>query len=59
MNSLQKNLFELLCEFDSICRRNDIVYYLSGGTLLGALRHEGLWLVKSDIKNIVLLYQDI
>lgn len=41
MNSLQKNLFELLCEFDSICRRNDIVYYLSGGTLLGALRHEG------------------
>ena len=41
MNSLQKNLFELLCEFDDICKRNNISYYLSGGTLLGALRHEG------------------
>lgn len=41
MNDLQEKLFELLCEFDDICRKNDISYYLSGGTLLGALRHEG------------------
>ena len=41
MNNLQKMLFDLLCEFNTICTKYNITYYLSGGTLLGALRHEG------------------
>lgn len=41
MDVLQEKLFELLCEFDEICTKNGIKYYLSGGTLLGALRHKG------------------
>lgn len=41
MNELQEKLFELLCEFDDICQKHGIIYYLSGGTVLGALRHEG------------------
>lgn len=31
----------LLLEFDKICRQNNIRYIISGGTLLGAVRHHG------------------
>jgi lipopolysaccharide cholinephosphotransferase len=34
-------LLEMLTELDRICRSNDIEYTLSGGTLLGAMRHGG------------------
>ena len=52
MTDLQQVLFDLLCEFDAICRKHDIVYYLSGGTNLGALRHGGFipWDDDSDIR---------
>lgn len=33
--------FNIICEFDSICRRNDIQYFLAYGTLLGAVRDGG------------------
>lgn len=32
----------LLDYFDKVCRENDIKYSLTGGTLLGAVRHKGL-----------------
>lgn len=32
---------ELLTEMDRICRKYDIPYYVSGGTCLGAVRHQG------------------
>lgn len=32
---------EILQQIDDICRRNNIEYYASGGTLLGAIRHGG------------------
>ena len=31
----------MLKEFDSFCKENDIKYSLSGGSLLGAIRHKG------------------
>ncbi len=34
-------LFTLLQEIDAICRKHGIVYYLEGGSLLGAVRHKG------------------
>ncbi|WP_303725343.1 phosphorylcholine transferase LicD [Anaerovibrio lipolyticus] len=38
---LQGEILSLLVEFDRICRKHDIKYYLACGTLLGAVRHKG------------------
>ena len=37
----QERMFEMLCVIDDICVKNEINYWLSGGTLLGAVRHGG------------------
>lgn len=41
LRKLQLNGLELLVEFDRICRKYKIDYALSGGSLLGAIRHKG------------------
>ncbi len=41
MTEEQKNLFRLFCEIDTICKENDLDYYMAGGTLIGVLRHKG------------------
>lgn len=38
---LQETILEILVAFDSYCRAHNLRYYLSGGTLLGAIRHHG------------------
>lgn len=38
---LQSILFMMLEDFDTLCRKNHIQYFLGGGTLLGAIRHGG------------------
>ena len=38
---IQLTAFEILKLFDGICRRNDLKYYLTAGSLLGAVRHGG------------------
>ena len=40
-NELKKIEFELLCEFHNICEAQGFRYSLGGGTLLGAVRHQG------------------
>ena len=32
---------EILCAFDAFAKKHNLTYYLSGGTLLGAVRHKG------------------
>ena len=39
MNSIQENLFQLLVEFDEICKRYDVDYLLAAGASLGAVRN--------------------
>ena len=37
----QMRMLEILLEVDRICKKHDIRYWLSSGTLIGALRHNG------------------
>lgn len=41
LRNLQLRMLEILKVVDGICRKHDIKYWLSGGTLLGAVRHGG------------------
>ena len=41
VENLKKIQIRLLDEFDNFCKENDLVYYLTDGTLLGAVRHKG------------------
>lgn len=41
LQETQKMEFEILKEFDRICRKHGLRYTLGGGTLLGAVRHKG------------------
>ena len=38
---MQQYLLPMLIDIDRFCRENDIVYSISDGTLLGAVRHKG------------------
>ena len=41
MSPEQKRLLSLFKEINDICNRHNIVYYMAGGTLIGAIRHKG------------------
>ncbi len=41
IKALQNKSYEILCYFDSFCRKHNMKYSLAGGTLIGAIRHHG------------------
>ncbi len=41
LRKLQLTELEILIEFDRICRKHGLRYYIVGGTLIGAVRHGG------------------
>ena len=57
LRELQLHLLEILKVVDGICRRNNIPYWLSSGTLLGAVRHGGFIPWDDDI-DIEIYYKD-
>lgn len=54
LKKLQGEILDVLIEFDRICRANDIKYFLSSGTLLGAIRHKGFipWDNDADVEML-------
>ena len=50
----QEILFELLTEFDRICRKHDIRYALFAGSALGAVRHQGFIPWDDDLDVVML-----
>ena len=57
---------EMLIDFDKFCRENNITYFLSYGTLLGAVRHKGyipwdddidVMVPRTEIEKVRILYK--
>ena len=41
MTQLQELLLEAMVQFDTLCEQHRLTYYMLGGTMLGAYRHQG------------------
>jgi lipopolysaccharide cholinephosphotransferase len=53
MNDLQAKQLEIMLTIDQLCRENNIRYYLTGGTAIGAMRHKGFIPWDDDIDIFV------
>ena len=67
LKEIKKIEFELLKKFDSFCKENRIRYFLSNGTLLGAVKYGGFipWdddidvlVPREDYERLITLFED-
>lgn len=57
VRKVQNKILEIMKYIDKICRENDIVYYIMGGTALGAVRHKG-FIPWDDDLDIFMTYEN-
>ena len=57
LRNMQYEMLKALLFLDKICKENNIPYFLTGGTLLGAIRHQG-FIPWDDDLDIALLKKD-
>ena len=57
LRRLQLHMLDILVEFDRVCRKNNIDYWLEYGTLIGAARHGG-FIPWDDDLDVTLLKKD-
>ncbi|MDQ0360933.1 LicD family protein [Breznakia pachnodae] len=57
VRDVQLILLDMLKDIDVICRKHNIPYYMTGGSCLGAVRHEG-FIPWDDDADIGMLYDD-
>ena len=57
VRDVQLVLLEMANDIDEICQRNNIPYFLNGGSALGAVRHEG-FIPWDDDFDIAMMYKD-
>ena len=54
LGKLHRIQLQMMKDFDDLCRRNQIQYFLAGGTLLGAVRHHGFIPWDDDVDLMML-----
>lgn len=57
VRDVQMVLLDMAKDIDEICKRNDIPYFLNGGSALGAVRHKG-FIPWDDDFDIGMMYED-
>ena len=67
LRAMQLGCAKLLGEFDTLCKDNDLQYWIAFGTLLGAIRHRGfipwdddsdLGMMRSEIDKLIDIVKD-
>ncbi len=57
VRDVQLRLLEILKDIDALCQKHNISYWLTGGSALGAVRHQG-FIPWDDDADIGMMYED-